>query len=369
MHSARDQLPGSNRSTPSPPRIQDLYGVHQRQWEDQHHCADQASTAGDRYFSPEEDDNDEPREDRYRHQPRRLEPDLGGDNFEFSQAMEEEQRRAWAEFERTKEEKGNALDADEHSPSKAHEKMKAMTREEHMKELRCPSSIPKPPPPPYDLRISHRPELWEHKLEREQEEEVQPENNVPVPVEVLPASKDGMDKRSDHSLSKNSWEAPYPFYPESNHSRQIGAAKHHSSSESVCSKKRYKSSSDDGSSHSKMPFKTEAGYGGLHPKPLQSASSGKVGAFCEKPQIMIEIQPGFSLPLRGSKETMNAVQVGMVIDTSCMLCSTAMVVADDCTFVVCPVCRTVGRAGEATFGEGKEFVGLGLLREVYDASR
>ena len=325
--------------------------------------------------------------------------------IDYSLPEEEQQRQAFAEFARIKKEKdlkeqepptNGAPIQDPFSPSKMYQEMKAMSEEELRQEMQCPCPIPKPPPPPYDLRLTHRPEFWEHILPKVQQESVKtmpaplPEPN---PVEEDPAQKETqaasinavLSEGSCHSV-KFSWDAPYPFPIDSSHSeRQPPAKKMISPSKSnlkpapiMATTVSYKSCNDDSSAKSsqlddrKMPFKVHGGNGVFHPMPTQpyaSASAGKVGAFCEKLQVMIEIQPGYSLPLRGSEETMQAVEAGQVNVTKCMACTTEMVVANECTFVVCAVCRTVGGVGDAPFEDKEGCVGLGLLKDVYDASR
>lgn len=388
----------SKSVAPSRPRSQDAYSEYQKQWEDQYSFStDVARDAVESYT--------------YSSSPAMYDYELQQEKpkIDYSLPEEDQQRQAFAEYERMKKEKdlkeqpptNSAPREDPFSPSKMYRETKAMSKEELRQEMQCPCPIPKPPPPPYDLRLTHRPEFWEHIVPKVQHEPVKtkPEplpEPEPNPVEEEPSQKEpqlasinaAFDEGSIHTV-KFSWDAPYPFPIDSCHSERQPPAKKAISPSStsnlkpapiMATKVSYKSCSDDnissGSKSSlddrKMPFKVHGGNGVFHPMPTQpyaSASAGKVGAFCEKPQVMIEIQPGYSLPLRGSEETMQAVQAGEVNATKCMACTTEMVVAEECTFVVCAVCRTVGGVGDAPFGDKEGCVGLGLLKEVYDASR
>lgn len=381
----------SNRSTPSPPRVQDC----QQRWQGVHDFADQHSTTGYHDSSPEEDDDESSRTGHHQHT-----TESDDSNSIASHVTEEEaQRRAFAEFARIKDEqdelklleqfgsatKVNGIEEDKFSPSKRFEYLKTMTPQEREQEHSCPIAVPKPPPAPFDLKMTHRPEFWEptnekeksktkqHKkkkqlpkptrrqqfqpentfqLRSEHDVQFQPENNFQA--DARPASRDTFDKQqSDHCVSKCSWEAPYQMYED-------------------CKKKlpppQYYSSSSDSDHSKKLPAKASSKSSIKSSGSKSSASSGMVGAFCEKPQVMIEIMPGMALPLRGSDETMRSIQLGLVTETSCMACSTNMVVATECTFAICPVCRTVNRSGEPTIGDG-EFVGLGLLQEVYATTK
>lgn len=75
-------------------------------------------------------------------------------------------------------------------------------------------------------------------------------------------------------------------------------------------------------------------------------------------EMMIEIQPGFSLPLRGAQETTRAVEINFVVLATCMVCTVQAKCIADAEYVLCPVCRSVSPI-EANAGNNGG-VGLGL---------
>lgn len=101
-----------------------------------------------------------------------------------------------------------------------------------------------------------------------------------------------------------------------------------------------------------------------------TTNHGGAGAYSEKRTVMVEIQPGFSLPLRGSEETMHAVELGIVHKTACMSCCAPVVVMEDCIFVICPKCKSIGPVeGADDLSSMNGFVGLGLSQAVYDSRK
>eukprot|EP00538_Stauroneis_constricta_P002396 CAMPEP_0119570156 /NCGR_PEP_ID=MMETSP1352-20130426/43471_1 /TAXON_ID=265584 /ORGANISM="Stauroneis constricta, Strain CCMP1120" /LENGTH=489 /DNA_ID=CAMNT_0007619821 /DNA_START=252 /DNA_END=1721 /DNA_ORIENTATION=+ len=65
----------------------------------------------------------------------------------------------------------------------------------------------------------------------------------------------------------------------------------------------------------------------------QTNASGKSRA------LTIEVTPGVYLPLRGSKETLEAVEWGFASRINCMGCSISLGCVPDCQVVICPECR------------------------------
>jgi phage FluMu protein Com len=57
--------------------------------------------------------------------------------------------------------------------------------------------------------------------------------------------------------------------------------------------------------------------------------------------VEIEIAPGEYLPLRGSRETLSAIESGKAQRVSCMACGVLLACISDCLMVICPECRCV----------------------------
>ena len=57
--------------------------------------------------------------------------------------------------------------------------------------------------------------------------------------------------------------------------------------------------------------------------------------------LTIEICPGVVHPVRGSEETLEAIQQQSTIQVECMICWEALLCVRDCDYVVCPDCRVV----------------------------
>jgi hypothetical protein len=64
------------------------------------------------------------------------------------------------------------------------------------------------------------------------------------------------------------------------------------------------------------------------------------------PLVEIEVSPGLFLPLRGSQETMEAVDSGRAMVVHCMACQTSLYCVPDCQLVLCPDCRILSPAEE-----------------------
>jgi len=78
----------------------------------------------------------------------------------------------------------------------------------------------------------------------------------------------------------------------------------------------------------------------------------------KKQQLEIEIEPGTFVPLRGTEETLEAMNIGFVIHTSCIACTSKVMCIGDAEYVLCPVCKVVSPV-EQNLGHGGG-VGLGF---------
>ena len=75
------------------------------------------------------------------------------------------------------------------------------------------------------------------------------------------------------------------------------------------------------------------------------------------PVIMIDIAPGVSEPLRGSAETMQAMEDDAITQVHCLTCSESYLCIQDAAYFICPVCRVVNPVPHGSWGVG---LGLGL---------
>lgn len=62
-------------------------------------------------------------------------------------------------------------------------------------------------------------------------------------------------------------------------------------------------------------------------------------AYSSSSRSQIEVAPGHYMPLRGSAETMTAVESGMARTVLCMACQATLLCVPDAELVVCPDCR------------------------------
>ena len=74
--------------------------------------------------------------------------------------------------------------------------------------------------------------------------------------------------------------------------------------------------------------------------------------------LELEIQPGLFVPLRGSEETLDAMNNGFILQTVCFACTMKVLCIADSEYVLCPVCKVVSPI-EHNLGSGTG-VGLGL---------
>jgi hypothetical protein len=88
--------------------------------------------------------------------------------------------------------------------------------------------------------------------------------------------------------------------------------------------------------------------------------------------VEVEVAPGEYMPLRGSEETLQAIEMGHARIVTCFVCNHSLACVPDCELVICPDCRVIspvpsaqdGRKTEDTYYyEGRPArrgVGLGL---------
>ena len=123
------------------------------------------------------------------------------------------------------------------------------------------------------------------------------------------------------------------------------------------------------------------------PVPQRTSSSrtnySTNSAYMDRAQV--EISPGEYMPLRGSAETMSAIQSGHVTTVSCLACHTRLKCVADADLVICPDCRILsplpegkvyedeyrasGSTADAPWNEGFRVGGVGLgLKVDYEYS-
>lgn len=80
-------------------------------------------------------------------------------------------------------------------------------------------------------------------------------------------------------------------------------------------------------------------------------------------RIMIDVAPGVKYPLRGSRETWNAIEEGRVTVTTCMSCNIELQCLADAQLVACPDCTMlspVDQASDNSDNTGRYGVGVGV---------
>jgi len=92
------------------------------------------------------------------------------------------------------------------------------------------------------------------------------------------------------------------------------------------------------------------------------ASLGKGGQITAEEEIMVEIFPGVSAPLRRAKETVKAVAANFYVPVKCIPCCSSDVIyaMADVQYFVCPTCRNVSRMEEEEALRGLPQNHLGL---------
>ena len=71
----------------------------------------------------------------------------------------------------------------------------------------------------------------------------------------------------------------------------------------------------------------------LHSPPSSTENPSK--------QIEIEVAPGLYMPLRGSDETIDAIESGRACIVRCFACNSKLSCVPDCELVICPDCRVL----------------------------
>lgn len=89
----------------------------------------------------------------------------------------------------------------------------------------------------------------------------------------------------------------------------------------------------DGDDEEQYPNKTNTGCAG--PTTLLSSSSSAK----QSPRPEVEVSPGVYMALRGTDETIQAIETGRGKLVFCLACSTALQCVPDCDLVICPDCR------------------------------
>lgn len=74
--------------------------------------------------------------------------------------------------------------------------------------------------------------------------------------------------------------------------------------------------------------------------------------------VLIEISPGVQAQLRGSEETWQAILDGGYAPVLCLSCNTSLFAVQNCSFVLCPLCRVISPMDAAD--NKREAVGMGF---------
>jgi len=78
---------------------------------------------------------------------------------------------------------------------------------------------------------------------------------------------------------------------------------------------------------------------------------------------MVEVTPGHFVPLRGTKETLEAVEMGQMTNTNCVSCDVALVVHAAASLVICPDCEMIAPLERGDTDDEITSLGLGLKLE------
>ena len=168
----------------------------------------------------------------------------------------------------------------------------------------------------------------------------------------------------------------------SRHTRDTSWPSNHSQIDTCCQRDRWdskviaRSYSDTSKSYSRsVPTRHRRSCENYHE--TCSHTSSKVSSLSssqhnrheskQAEEIMVEIFPGTFLPLRGTKETIDAVTANFYAPVDCITCSaTDLFAIADVQYFICPTCRTVASAGDADFNERpirRRGLGLGFDME------
>lgn len=346
----QDSYGGLSR-TPSPPRC--LYERRERQWRG-------VSRADPSSYDPDQDYNPFPEEDEPLEDGVWAEyPDFRKEEYEREQQRLSEEERRWQQ-EIKNEENRRRWDTEdryrrwEAEELRRHEEETRRRQEQHRREQ--------------ERRDRER---WEYEQQRKEYERLQRQHQEQQRSRRAAEERRGLPRYPDHAdfqpshdskywesareegrqearyyqeiSPKDDWVPPYEYYS-SEHSERKDPH--------LC-----KTAEDSGHSSQR---RTPPAY------PTKEAPRNIARPSPQPKQVMVEIQPGFSLPLRGSQETLDAVARGRVLNASCMVCCFCVVVKDDCDFVICPECRVVSpvEGGPGTM----QYVGLGMAKSVHDAN-
>jgi hypothetical protein len=78
-------------------------------------------------------------------------------------------------------------------------------------------------------------------------------------------------------------------------------------------------------------------------------------------RTMVDVMPGYSVPMAGTQETMHALDRDHCTDTACVQCETFLYCIDSANMVLCPLCRSISPVSST--GAHSETLGLGLTVE------
>eukprot|EP00934_Nitzschia_sp_Nitz4_P002299 Nitzschia sp. Nitz4//scaffold30_size153850//146588//147205//NITZ4_002803-RA/size153850-processed-gene-0.28-mRNA-1//1//CDS//3329547339//2299//frame0 len=77
--------------------------------------------------------------------------------------------------------------------------------------------------------------------------------------------------------------------------------------------------------------------------------------------LTLEIAPGVHKPLRGSRETAEALDLGYIKTSSCFCCTVSVSYVADAAYFLCPTCRVISPAPSSEAHSELWGVGLGFL--------
>ena len=81
-------------------------------------------------------------------------------------------------------------------------------------------------------------------------------------------------------------------------------------------------------------------------------------------RVMVEVVPGYTLPLAGLQESIAAYQRQAVEETICDACQRELFCIDSASMVLCPFCRSFSPIYTTTLVNDEEQLGLGLTVEL-----
>lgn len=98
-------------------------------------------------------------------------------------------------------------------------------------------------------------------------------------------------------------------------------------------------------SSSSLQFNNDTTTGGSYPQCYNEHASHSryltSHLTSRAPDIAVEVTPGHFMPLRGSEETMRAIESGRAHVVECMACGAVLTCVPDCELVICPDCRVL----------------------------